>query len=87
VFVPQHVFPPLSDDEWYAYQLKGLSVLDRSARSQIGVVVGLVDFGAGDLLEVRVRGKNYYLPFAEPYVGDVDLEEGTVEVEIDEFLE
>ena len=87
VLVPENVFPELTEAEWYAYELEGLKVIDHVAGKEIGVVERLVDFGAGDLLEVRVGGRTYFLPFAEPYVGEVDLEAGTVEVELDEFLE
>lgn len=87
VLVPEDIFPELTDEEWYAYELEGLTAIDHVAGKEIGVVERLVDFGAGDLLEVRVGGRTYFLPFAEPYVGEVDLEKGTVEVELGEFLE
>jgi ribosomal 30S subunit maturation factor RimM len=49
-------------------------------------VQNLVDFGAGDLLEIRVKGQNVFVPFAAPYIGAIDLQAGTVEVEANDFL-
>ena len=85
--VPASLFPPLDDDEWYAYELEGLELVDRDSGKVIGQVETLTDFGAGDVLQVRIRGQRYYLPFAEPYVGEVDLEAGTVVVAPGEFGE
>ncbi len=86
VFVPEAIFPDLEDDEWYAYELEGLDAIDPTSKKKIGVVQNLVDFGAGDLLEVRVKGQNVFVPFAAPYIGEVDLQEGTVEVDTTDFL-
>lgn len=86
VFVPEAIFPDLEDDEWYAYELEGLDALDRATKAQIGVVQKLVDFGAGDLLEIRVKGQNIFVPFAAPYIGEVDLQAGTIELDASDFL-
>ncbi|MFT6399757.1 MAG: 16S rRNA processing protein RimM [Bradymonadia bacterium] len=86
VFVPDEVFPDLDEDEWYAFELEGLDALDTATKAKIGVVQNLVDFGAGDLLEIRVKGQNVFVPFAAPYIGAIDLQAGTVEVEANDFL-
>jgi ribosomal 30S subunit maturation factor RimM len=44
------------------------------------VVATLTSFGAGDILVVDVPGDSWLLPFAEPYVGQVDLVARTVVV-------
>ena len=87
VEIPASLFPALDDDEWYAYQLEGLKLVDRGTGDVIGTVETLADFGAGDVLQVRIRGQRHYLPFAEPYVGEVDLDAGTVVVAPGEFAE
>ena len=77
---------PPTDDEFYAFQLEGLNAVDSSG-SVIGEVRGLTDFGAGEILIVatRLHGE-VMLPFADPYVGAVDLDAGTVDVQLDDFV-
>lgn len=85
VWVPESLFPAPDDDEYYGYQLEGLAVVDAEGK-RIGEVLALVDFGAGDLLEVRVGGQDIYVPFAAPYVGEVDLDGRTIEVDVQDWL-
>lgn len=86
VLVPVEMFPPAEEGEFYGWELEGLDVVD-SKGVRRGRVLALRDFGAGDLLEIRVRGRDVYVPFAEPYVLEVDVEKGRVVAEIDEWLE
>ncbi|MFT4703084.1 MAG: 16S rRNA processing protein RimM [Bradymonadia bacterium] len=85
--VPRNWLPE-SDEAgaFYGYQLEGLAVIDASGAT-VGKVIGLLDFGAGDLLEVRVRGKDVLLPFAEPHVGAIDLEAGTLVADLTDWLD
>lgn len=85
LWVPATLFPQPEDGEFYGYQLQGLRVVDPSGE-EVGEVLALVDFGAGDLLEVRIGRQEIYVPFAEPYVGEIDLEHGTVEVDATDWL-
>lgn len=84
VEVRADVFPELDDDEWYAFELEGLSAV-RPDGSAYGVVDTLTDFGAGPLLAIRRGGDVEFLPFAAPYVGEVDREAGTVVVDPTDF--
>lgn len=61
------------------------------ARTADGTVIGSVNavenFGASDLLEIKPPGgKKFFLPFVDDYVGAVDLDAGTVIIEIPEGL-
>jgi 16S rRNA processing protein RimM len=75
--VPSHVFPPLDDGEFYAWQLAGLTLVDEDGEP-VGEVIEWADFGGGDLLAIRYRGREEFVPFAEPWIGDVDLERRTI---------
>lgn len=80
VLVPSSFFPPLVEgDGYYAFQLEGLTALAETGE-KVGVVTTLTSFGAGDILVVEVSGDSWLLPFAEPYVGKVDLVARTVVV-------
>jgi 16S rRNA processing protein RimM len=75
---------PELDDEFYQADLIDLKVIDLT-KVEIGTVLSVQNFGASDLLEIRpLSGKTYFLPFTDDYVPNVDLEAGTVTVDIPE---
>ncbi len=88
VLVPRSTFPDLDreEDGYYAFELEGLQVVDAQG-TKIGHVESLVDFGAGEMLSVRHGGDHTYVPFAAPYVATVDLEAGTVEIDLTDLLD
>jgi 16S rRNA processing protein RimM len=75
---------PELEGEFYQADLIGLKVID-PANVEIGTVLSVQNFGAGDLLEIHpLAGKSFFLPFTDDYVPDVDLDAGTVTVDIPE---
>lgn len=57
---------PLEEGEYYHADLVGLPCIDEGGK-QIGKVVAVENFGAGDLLEVeRPNGKRSLIPFRDP---------------------
>jgi 16S rRNA processing protein RimM len=82
LYVPRAALPePLDEDEFYIDDLRGLAV-ERPDGARIGRVVGLDNFGAGDVIEVALdRGGSAVLPFTREVVPVVDLENGRVVVE------
>ncbi len=85
VEIQASVFAALEDeDEFYSWQLEGMDAVD-AAGSRVGEVRGLVDYGAGDILVLRVRGRELMIPFARPWVVEVDETERHIIVEISEF--
>jgi len=81
LFVPRSALPDLDADEFYHGDLEGLEVL-RPDGSRLGVVRGLANFGAGDILEVLADdGRTLNLPFDRATVPAVDLEAGRLIVE------
>lgn len=68
----------LEDDEFYYADLEGLEAVDDKGVGY-GVISGIYDFGAGDLLELKGPGKRPVLiPFSEAAVLEIDLEGGKV---------
>jgi 16S rRNA processing protein RimM len=73
--------PPLARDEWYAEDLAGLRVVD-GARD-VGTVGRLVPLPSVEALEVeRPRAQALLVPLVRDCVRSVDLEEGTVDVDL-----
>lgn len=87
VLVPAAVFQALEDDEFYTYQLEGLRLVDAQG-NELGVVESVADFGAGDLLDVRLPdGRTEYVPFMEPWVLEVDLEAGVLVADLTDLFD
>ncbi len=74
--------PEPEDDEVYHTDLIGLSVLDMSG-AQIGTVVDIVDFGAGELIELKLHdvASTVLMPFNRQTVPDIDLDAGTLSID------
>jgi 16S rRNA processing protein RimM len=74
LFVPRERLPKPEDDEVYVHDLVGLPVYDGD--KPIGKVVGVANFGASDLLDVRLPGREdtVFIPFAESYIVSTDGE-------------
>jgi 16S rRNA processing protein RimM len=66
VEIDRDQLPPLADGEYYHADLIGLPCLDEGGK-QLGTVVAVENFGAGDLLEIeRPDGKRSLIPFRDP---------------------
>jgi 16S rRNA processing protein RimM len=81
LFIPRDRLPPPEADEFYHADLIGLAAVT-SAGDEIGTVVAVHDFGAGDILELRPRagGPTLMLPFSDTYVPEVDIAAGRIVV-------
>jgi 16S rRNA processing protein RimM len=80
--VDRAVLPEIGDeDEFYHADLIGLAVVDETGE-EIGKVVGLQDFGAGDILEIRLGGgRSVLIPFTKAAVPVIDPSGGRVVVD------
>jgi len=79
--VARDALPELDDeDEAYAADLEGLTVVDQAGKA-IGEVVAVQNFGAGDLIEITVPGQKATLLL--PFSDDVVVEIGEESVVID----
>ncbi|WP_281926858.1 ribosome maturation factor RimM [Roseibium album] len=82
LYVDRDRFPDPDEDEFYYSDLNGLSVIDQSGE-QLGKIVAVQDFGAGDLLEIRPkRGRTFYIPFTKEFVPEVAMAEGFVKADL-----
>ena len=79
-YVNRNIFPELGEEEFYQTDLIGLKVYLKSLDEEIGVVVGLSNFGAGEILEIKLNTQKdtEMLPFTKQYVPTINLEEGYI---------
>lgn len=89
--IPLHVArealaPPADEDEFYLADLIGLAV--EGPDGPIGRVVGVPDYGSGELLEIAPEGggRTFLLPFTKRHVPVIDIAGGRVVVDPPEGL-
>ena len=71
--VDRSALPPLEEGEYYHADLIGLPAEDRQG-NLIGTVIGVENYGAGDLLDIEeASGKRSLIPFRS---GIADLKDG-----------
>jgi 16S rRNA processing protein RimM len=73
--ISRDALPPLEEGEYYHADLLGLACVDAGG-APLGTVVGVENFGAGDLLEIeKPDGKRALIPFK---AGMADLIDGRI---------
>ena len=74
LYVERERLPPAADGEFYHADLIGLAAVD-GERKPLGEIVAVHNFGAGDLIEVRLTGsgKTELVPFTDAAVPEVDI--------------
>ena len=80
-YINREVLPELEDeDEFYEADLIGLEV--RQNNQVIGSVAGLYNFGAGEIIEIKLKstGKLEMLPFTKAYVPEIKVSDGYITV-------
>src|SRR5882672_8030462 len=81
LFVAREALPEIAaDDEFYQADLVGLRVESRDGKT-LGRVKAVLNFGAGDLLEIEGEGVSLMLPFTKQVVPLVDLPGGRLVAE------
>lgn len=80
--VPRNILPETEEDEFYLEDLVGLAALTPEG-APAGTVKAVVNFGAGDLVELaRIPGRkgSVILPFTREAVPEVDIAAGRLTV-------
>ena len=79
--VDRDQLPEADEDEFYYADLVGLRAVDEHG-ADLGTVLALHDFGAGDIVEIRPigGGPSWLLPFTKAVVPQVDVKGGTLTV-------
>ena len=87
LYVSRAALPAADTEEFYHADLIGLRAEDTEGRA-MGVVKGLYNFGAGDVLEItRDDGDEVFLPFTREVAREIDLEGGRIVIAAPEEVE
>lgn len=73
LYIERASLPPPAENEFYYADLIGLEV-HNSLQKNIGTVMAMHNFGAGDILEVRGDEGEYFIPFTQDAVPCVALD-------------
>jgi 16S rRNA processing protein RimM len=79
IFARRDQLPPPSEDEFYYDDLVGLEAVD-AAGELLGRVVSLMNYGAGDVLEIAPAqgGETLLLPFTKRVAPRIDFDVGRI---------
>ena len=74
LFIERERLPAATEGEFYHTDLIGLPAVDRDGAT-VGEIMAVHNFGAGDLLEIRLAGssKTELVPFTDAAVPEVDM--------------
>jgi 16S rRNA processing protein RimM len=85
IWVPRSQAAPLDSGEYYASDLCRCRL--RFGDEDVGAIRSVWEGGPAQLLEVVGKnGRTWLVPFSEHFVGDVDLEAGTIRLKDDEII-
>ena len=81
LYVKRSELPEPEADEFYHVDLIGLKVKDEEG-NKIGTVIDIANYGAGDILEIKLTNKNNteLIPFKPDFVPNVDLDNGSITI-------
>jgi 16S rRNA processing protein RimM len=87
LYIARERLPPPAPEEFYHADLIGLRAEDRDGTA-LATIVGIHDFGAGDLLELRPPGaaNTVLMPFNDTTVPVVDIAGGRIVIDPPEDL-
>lgn len=81
LYVERAALPPAGEDEFYRADLIGLDAVTPDGAA-LGRIVAVEDYGAGDVIELRLAaGGSVLVPFTEAVVPVVDIAAGRVVVD------
>lgn len=82
LFLQRDKLPEIKDEKTYYHaDLIGMTAKDTEGQI-IGKVIGVANFGAGDLLDVKPpKGNSFYVPFTDAIVPAVDLDKNELTID------
>jgi len=87
LYVKREALPLAEEETWYHADLIGLKVRARDDK-EYGIVIGVYDFGAGDMVEVAPTSgeESIFIPFTRDTVPTVNIEQGFIVAEPIELM-
>ncbi|NDE89861.1 MAG: 16S rRNA processing protein RimM [Alphaproteobacteria bacterium] len=83
LYVTRDQLPEIEEGRYYIEDLKGFSAISEKGKP-LATLKDIQNFGAGDILvlELLETGKEFMLPFKEPFAGKVDIKKRTIVIMI-----
>jgi 16S rRNA processing protein RimM len=80
VYILRSALPVLTEDEFYIEDLVGLRVILKDSTDVIGTITHVLNFGAGDLLEITLKDSHETLlvPFVDQWVSTEKKGDGLI---------
>jgi len=87
LYVKREALPAVEEETWYHADLIGLKVRGKDDK-EYGIVIGVFDFGAGDMVEVAPDegGDSLFIPFTRDAVPIVNIKQGYITAEPMEIM-
>jgi len=81
IYLKKEELQPTDDNEFYFHDLEGLDVIDNK-KEIVGKVISVVNFGAGDLLEILFlkSNKNEFFRFTEQNFPSINIKEKNITI-------
>ncbi|MBU6463515.1 MAG: ribosome maturation factor RimM [Bradyrhizobium sp.] len=87
LYVAREKLPATDEDEYYHADLIGLTAVT-TANEPLGRVIGIHNFGAGDIVEIAPpQGATMLLPFTNAVVPTVDIAGGRMVIELPQEID
>jgi 16S rRNA processing protein RimM len=86
LFIDKERLPGLASGEYYHFQLIGLSVETKEGKP-LGTLSAVLETGGNDVYVVEKGGKELLIPAIEEVIGEVDLLNGRLIVDLPEGLQ
>ena len=80
IYTSKKNFPSTKDNEYYVSDLIGCKIMHTNG-NDLGEVIDVNNFGAGDLLETTYNNKKIYIPMNKENVVSVDIEKKIIIVD------
>ena len=75
IYVDRKDAVKLSKDQYFVCDLVGLKLVD-SKSQEVGKILDIENYGASDILDCEINGKQCSVPFIENIFSEIDIERG-----------
>ena len=75
----------LPDGEYFTAELLGLTVLDAETKENLGEIADVIPYPGHDVYVVKGK-KEFMVPAVPAFIGDIDMDRGTMEIHVWEGL-
>ncbi len=80
LYINKLQLPKINDNEYYCYDLINMAVINKN-NEKFGLVSHLIDTNANAVLVVKNDKNEYLVPFIEPYIISVDLDDKIITID------